>query len=148
MALDDCTPCDCDPAQFSRTVENYRAAVVRILCQIFGALTGDADQTPDADFDALVSHAFGVVPAAFAAVGLVGAGQSLRQMVVYNNLDTDVELSFDGGVTYESKVVAKSYRVYAFEDNGVKLSDDPWYRYAAATGAPTEGTVEFEGLLT
>lgn len=40
MALDDCSPCSCDPAQFSRTTENYRAAVLRILCEILAASGG------------------------------------------------------------------------------------------------------------
>lgn len=40
MALDDCNPCDCDPAQFARTEQGFQLTTVRILCGILAASGG------------------------------------------------------------------------------------------------------------
>lgn len=38
MAIDDCQPCNCDPAKFVKTTQTFQITIARILCQSLAVL--------------------------------------------------------------------------------------------------------------
>lgn len=129
-----CDPCECIPPKMS--VDYWRQAIVTLLCGTSTVIVPE------------VSKAFGAVPAAFAAIGLTNPAKRWKFFRVINDLNTDVAISFDGGLTTAFTVKAGTTFDLSFGANGsllrlAALVTDIYYKYVTAPGS---GTVRFEGF--
>lgn len=88
----------------------------------------------------LVTKAFGFFTATFQAVGIITSGSAVS-LSVWNDNDTAIYLSWDGGTTIHSIIPPKASVTYPFAQLDRIQTTDIWSRYVTA---PTVGDVYFE----
>lgn len=90
MPLDPCNPCACNADELARSAESYKAAHLRILCQILQALDGGSGSDPSIGDYTLTR------PPISAVSGVIIAANPARRWVeLANNTDVMIWINFD-----------------------------------------------------
>lgn len=93
----------------ANSIENWRRAVIEILCGISGAIGagGNVSNVPQKVIDAAtLQSTYGT----YASPGLLDATKKLSDLFVTNTSDADIQISLDGGATTAFTVLANDYR--------------------------------------
>lgn len=122
----------------------WRRAIVELLCGISGAVV---PSTTNSGVYAQQTKSLANVQAAsaFTDTALLDSTKIVGRVYINNTTDTDIEVSTNGGSTVAFTVPANSNGFRDFGKFKAALQTDLQYRYSSVTGAPTTGSVVFDG---
>jgi hypothetical protein len=136
-APNSCEPCEgCIPGNMNK--DWFMQAVIRVLCQILGALPGPGGAEPVPLPDEVKAYTF--FTNAYQALGLVDAQLKISHLVITNNSDGDYAISFNNS-DENYRVLANTYKVIDFDGANITVATDVYAKYVAA---PSLGSVIFE----
>lgn len=118
--------------------------ILKTLCNLIettGGISGTGP-TPEVVPISLFTVPFGSVPTpAYAAPATYNNTGTLRSLTIYNALDVDIVVSFNGIVDH-MVIPGNGERTLSFKQNGTQLTGDVWVK---APVAPASGNVYFSG---